>query len=469
MSDMGPLGLYEYGDDSAIERTNRRKAHDASAPPNAAFDEAPMWAPTRALRRAAAVAAVAMVMGVLFGRLDLVIIAVPFVVGVTVALFKRPTRPPTVRLEVARSINAEGGDVDARLLVFNPDGTEYSSLVTRTAIPQWIKTRHGYGTYAATVAPNTATTVQIGGRVERWGEHPIGPAHVQAYACDNLLQCRPVAAPEKQVRAYPVSDPFTADDAMPRAGGLAGAHHSRRPGEGGELAGVRHYQPGDRLRRIDWRVSLRTRELHVNHTLSDRDAEVALLLDMGADAGESGGVDGDASVLDMTVRAAASIADHYLSRGDRVSCVEYGGRIRRLRAGTGRRHYLTILDWLLGVRVWQGAADEERLVRTGGLPTNALVVMLTPLLDDSAVNALAHLARSGRFVVVVDTLPPGLVPPHESGWSPIAARLWRLDRGNLVAELREHGVPVVQWTGTGSLDQVLRDVTRMSAARGALV
>nr|WP_285662928.1 DUF58 domain-containing protein [Actinorhabdospora filicis] len=428
-----------------------------------------MWAPTRALRRAVAVAATAAGLGVLFGRLDLVVVAVPFIVGLSIALLKRPTRPPTVRLDIERAINAEGGDVDARLMVFNPEDTEYSSLVTRTAVPRWIKARHGYGTYAATVAPNTATVVQIGGSVERWGEHPIGPAHVMAYACDNLLQCRPVAAPMQQVRAYPVSEPFTADDAMPRAGGLSGAHRSRRPGEGGELAGVRHYQPGDRLRRIDWRVSLRTRELHVNHTLSDRDAEVVLLLDMGADAGESGGVKGASSVLDTTVRATASIADHYLSRGDRVSCVEYGGRIRRLRAGGGRRHYLAILDWLLGVRVWQGSGDEERLLRTGGLPSNALVVMLTPLLDDSAVAALATMARSGRFVVVVDTLPPDVRPPHDTPWSPIAERLWRLDRENVVAELREHGVPVVPWTGTGSLDQVLRDVTRMSAARGAVI
>ena len=30
--------------------------------------------------------------------------------------------------------------------------------------------------------------------------------------------------------------------------------------------------------------------------------------------------------------------------------------------------------------------------------------------------------------------------------------------------LAEIGVPVVQWAGTGSLDQVLRDVTRLAAA-----
>ena len=71
-------------------------------------------------------------------------------------------------------------------------------------------------------------------------------------------------------------------------------------------------------------MSLRTRQLHVAATLSDRDAEVVVLLDVLAEAGRSGGVDGAASVLDTTVRAAAAIAEHYLHRGDRVSLLEYG-------------------------------------------------------------------------------------------------------------------------------------------------
>src|SRR5207248_11299402 len=145
------------------------------------------------------------------------------------------------------------------------------------------------------------------------------------------------------------NDVFEADDSMPRAAGLVGAHHSRRPGEGGELAGVRMFGPGDRLRRIDWRVSLRTRQLYVASTLSDRDAGVVLGLGVLHAAGRSGGVPGTRSVLDTTVRAAAGIAEHYLHRGDRVALLEYGFRARRLRAASGRRPYHTALAWLMGV------------------------------------------------------------------------------------------------------------------------
>jgi hypothetical protein len=39
-----------------------------------------------------------------------------------------------------------------------------------------------------------------------------------------------------------------------------------------------------------------------------------------------------------------------------------------------------------------------------------------------------------------------------------------MERDNLIGLLREAGVPVTAWAGTGSLDQVLADMTRMAAA-----
>jgi uncharacterized protein (DUF58 family) len=257
---------------------------------------------------------------------------------------------------------------------------------------------------------------------------------------------------------------------MPKAAGIAGTHRSRRPGEGGELAGVRPYQHGDRLRRVDWRVSLRNRELYVNATLSERDAEVVLVLDVLHEAGVSGTADGQASVLDTTVRAAAGIAEHYLHRGDRVSMLEFGPRMRQLRPATGHRHYLAILEWLLDVRVMPGGAvPSSRLFGPRLLPANALVLFLTPLLDDRSAAIVAQLARSGRFVLAVDTLPRSARPDHTSDWTDLAYRLWKLDRENLISRLREVGVPVVAWAGAGSLDEVLRDVTRMAAAPRALL
>lgn len=98
------------------------------------------------------------------------------------------------------------------------------------------------------------------------------------------------------------------------------------------------------------------------------------------------------------------------------------------------------------------------------LSSNALVVVFTPLVDGRSAKMLARLARSGRFVVAVDTLPPSATPPARGQWTDVAHRLWRLDRDNTIGQLREHGVPVVTWAGAGSLDLVLRDVARLASA-----
>ncbi|WP_422734308.1 DUF58 domain-containing protein [Micromonospora sp. WMMD558] len=441
------------------------------------------WVPTPALGRAVLLTGLLLIAAVLLGRVDLIVLAAPIALGTAYALRRRPATAPQVWITAADGHLVEGGELSGTVSVGNPDPVGYDVAVLRTRVSPWLRveraTLAGATTataservpsvvdrpFATSVPPDAAVDLELTGTARRWGRHPLGPAGARVAAAQGLLVSRAVIVEPARVRVYPVTEPFDAVEAMPRAAGLVGAHHSRRPGEGGELAGVRVFAPGDRLRRIDWRVSLRTRQLHVAATLSDRDAEVVVLLDVLAEAGASGGVNGTASVLDTTVRAAAAIAEHYLHRGDRVALQEYGPAARRLRPGTGRRHYLTVLEWLLDVQAGSSPHEpSEFAFGTQMISPDALVVVLTPLLDERAAQMLARLARSGRFVVAVDTLPADLPPPKERGWAEVAYRLWRLDRDTMIEQLREHGVPVVRWAGAGSLDQVLRDVARLATA-----
>ena len=441
----------------------------AAVPPQGqAADEgwaSPAWVPTRALGRTVLLTGLLLVLGVALGRVDLVLLAALVAIGAAIGLRRMPRSAPELTVDATEEHIVEGGSVGAGLTVANADVIGYDLVVVRTRTSPWLELRDADRPFAITVAPDGWTAVELPGEATRWGRHDVGPAAARVAACGGLLACRPVVTPARGVRVYPETEPFAATEAMPAAAGLVGNHRSRRPGEGGELAGVRPFAPGDRLRRIDWRVSLRTRDLHVASTLSDRDAEVLLLLDVLGEAGASGGVKGRASVLDTTVRAAAAIAEHYLQRGDRVSLMEYGSSARRLRAATGRRQYLTVLEWLLDVRADTGdEGPHEHVFGAHHVSSDALVVVLTPLVDPRSADMLAGLTQSGRFTVAVDTLPAGAAPPDRSPWTPVATRLWRMERENVLGRLREHGVPVVTWAGTGSLDLVLRDVSRLASA-----
>ena len=449
-------------------------ASPAPVPRQAAADADPQpatqWASTRALGRAVLITGVLLIAAVLLGRVDLVVLATPFALGTAFALRRRPSVAPRVRLISDDVHLVEGGAVTGGVTVGNPDAVGYDLVIVRTLVAPWLRIERGDRPFVRTVAAGDADDIELRGEALRWGRHALGPAAARAVACDGLVASRPVVTGARGVRVYPVTEPFDADEAMPRAAGLVGGHRSRRPGEGGELAGVRIFGPGDRLRRIDWRVSLRARQLHVAATLSDRDAEVVLLLDVLAEAGRSGGIKGSASVLDTTVRAAAAVAEHYLHRGDRVAMLEYGPAARRLRPATGRRQYLTVLEWLLDVRAEPSPYEPyDQVFGPHLLSSDALVVVLTPLIDPRSAPMLARLARAGRFVVAVDTLPHAAVPQRPGRWTEMAHRLWRLDRKNTIGQLREHGVPVVAWAGAGSLDLVLRDVARLASAPKAVL
>jgi uncharacterized protein (DUF58 family) len=404
---------------------------------------------------------------VLISRFDLVVLATPFALGTALSLLRRPGRAPTLEVTTGEPFVVEGAELDVGVGVGNPNPGGFDLVVVRLTVPRWVRLEHSDRPYAVGVDPGTIASVDLHGRVLRWGRHPLGPVDAHGFAADGLLISRPVQAPALPIKAYPAIEHFDAAEAMPRAAGHVGGHRSRRPGEGGELAGVRRFGSGDRLRRIDWRVSLRTRELHVVSTLSDRDAEVVVLLDALHEAGRSGGIDGRASVLDTTVRAAAGIAEHYLRRGDRVALLQYGGTVRHLRAASGRRHYMTALEFLLDVDA-SGDHDEPPPSSFGPqlVQANALVMVLTPLLDVRSAAMLANLARAGRFVVAVDTLADPVLRVRATGrWGDVAQRMWRLEREAIIGQLREHGVPVVAWGGAGSLDEVLQGVARVAVGR----
>ena len=125
--------------------------------------------------------------------------------------------------------------------------------------------------------------------------------------------------PDLATATLPVPAAFDASAPTPHPRGLIGLNRSARPGSGSEFNTIRQFHPGDRLRRIHWPVSLRTGELHVTSTYADEDAHVVLLVDAFSDLGPREGIDGRPTSLDLTVRAAGAISEHFLSSGDRLT------------------------------------------------------------------------------------------------------------------------------------------------------
>jgi len=297
----------------------------------------------------------------------------------------------------------------------------------------------------------------------RWGTRPAGNAMLAATSPWAGYRWGPQRLPEVTLVALPEARAFTSAES-PHPVGLIGQNRSRRGGDGSEFFAIRPFQPGDRLRRVNWRTTLRTGEVHAVGTTAQEDSSLMILLDAVTDVGASGGLDGDASALDVGVRAASALAAHHIQVGDRVSLRVLGRTNQVLGPGAGVRHQRRLQELLAEVQPgWPNLLGARHLRFRAGADT--VVVVLSPMLTPEITTVMVTLARRGLTIVAVDTLAPTTVPepardPHS------AARLaWRMrlvEREMQITEVTRRGIPVVPWRGPGTLDEVLRRLARRS-------
>jgi hypothetical protein len=261
---------------------------------------------------------------------------------------------------------------------------------------------------------------------------------------------------------HPRATPVRIVPAPRETGAPFGHHASRKVGDGTDFADIRRFTAGDRMRRINWPVSLRTRHLHVNKFYVERSAEVILLLDAFSEIGAR-----PDSSLDHCVRAAAGLAMAYLRHHDRVGLLLFGGWVRWTKPAAGPTQYANIVQSLARVSITPSAfLHDLSALRESMLPRHAMILALTPLVDERFSRTVIRLADQGRDVVLLairtDELSEGFVPRRAN--DPLVRRLWLLERDERLRELRGHGVRAANWSPSLPIEMAL-DVSRQPNMR----
>jgi uncharacterized protein (DUF58 family) len=418
------------------------------------------WQETAALSRSLALSGVGLAAAVLFGEPVLVVLTAPLLLLAALGLVHRPVSTPRVESRLEHLVLHEGRGTRSVLTVDDLDGVEQVTRIVATT--PFVAMHPAHGRVADLVGTGQrCTDVEVSPR--RWGRRTVGEENVALTSAWGGYRWGPVKLPGSQLDVLPVRAPFDSRAEAPQPLGLVGAHRSRRQGDGSEFAAIRPFHAGDRLRRINWRVSLRAGALHVVTTRSEEDTAVLLLVDALADHGRSGGVDGASSSLDVTVRAAAALAEHHVRRGDRVALRVIGPGGEKTGYGAGQRHLRILLGRLARLEVgdprWL-SIDPLQL----GVTAGTVVVALSPMLSTSMATVTATLVRRGLPVLVIDTLPTDATPAVVEGTDPqvaeLAWRMRRLDRDEVLERLAALGCPVVPWQGPGTVDDVLRRLAR---------
>jgi uncharacterized protein (DUF58 family) len=424
------------------------------------------WRPTAGLVRATIVAAMGIALGILLGGPLVVVLASPFLLWTMLALINQPSTTPRIASVLDHTTLHEGQGTTSRLRLRSIDHVEHVTRVVGAA--EHVALHPARGAVGG-LFDGSGPVLEVSPR--RWGRRRVGDEWVGLTSTGGGFRWGPVHVGGSEIWSLPTTAPFDSRAEAPQPVGLVGANRSRRLGNGSEFAGIRGFHAGDRLRRINWRVSLRTGELHVVTARSEEDSGVLIVVDGFADHGRSGGVDGQASSLDITVRAAAALAEHFTRSGDRVSLRIVGGASEFVQYGAGARHLRRLQTTLARLQPGQPrdySVDHLQFRATAG----TVVLVLSPMLHEAVVTATATLIRRGLPVMVIDTLPPEATPAvYEGGDSRAAAAAWRMrvtDREGLLAQLARTGCPIVPWQGPGTLDEVLHRLARRAQAPRAV-
>jgi uncharacterized protein (DUF58 family) len=414
------------------------------------------------------VAALALLAGLALGRPELVAVAAPLAVLVVAGL--ATARDPELAAEVtvdreralvgdqvtvALTVRAAGPVERLEVLLVVPPGMEGpdggpggSSLAPRRA--------GGVRTWAVAVrlAAGEERTVAVPLTCRRWGAYPLGDVLLRAHDRFRLFTWERRLDERAVVKVFPVPDALRSMVRPFETQVSTGSHVAAQRGDGIEFADLRPFLPGDRPRSINWRATARRGALMVNQRHPERATDVVLFLDSFLDVrGPTG------STLDQAVGAAASLAAAYLRQRDRVGLVSFGGFVQWLQPGSGQAALYRLLDTLMETQVYATAAWKGiRHLPPRTLPAKALIVALTPLVDERGVAALFDLLARGYDLAVVDISPLAHAGPAGGEWGELARRLWALERETLRHRYQRLGAAVVEWRDAMHLQQVLLEV-----------
>lgn len=245
---------------------------------------------------------------------------------------------------------------------------------------------------------------------------------------------------------------------------MSGMYRSVFRGRGMDFEEVRAYQPGDDIRRMDWRVTARSNRPHTKLFREERERPVLLCVDSGASMRFGTRI---AFKSVQAARAAALLGWAALENHDRIGTLIFSGASAlESRPAGGKRALLYCLQLLVAASTSAPAPERqaslsETLLRLRHVTRHGcLVILISDFLglDVAAEQQLAALARHNDMLAirVFDPLEAELPPPDQYAFSDglRIQSLWTADRAlrdryrnefqarseHLVTVCREHGI-----------------------------
>lgn len=383
------------------------------------------------------------------------------VFGALASLFS----PPAPHLEVERKVEKEalyeGEEISVRLSLRNP-GEALPILEVYDGLPRGSVLTQGTNHLLLALDRGETKRLEYRLKFPLKGRYAVGPVVMRSRDPLGLYVKTMDISSEDALVVAPRFEDLRKVTVLPRrTRPRLGQVPAKIPGLGTEFWAIREYEAGDDLRRINWKASARLDSLLTNEKESERSGDVILVLD----AREAANVGYSAyNAVELGIRALASLAARLLQDRNRVGLVVQRDVMGWVSPAFGRKQFYRIMDGLIAVRPGgQVPFEQISWMLRRYLPTKALLIIISPLIDRSVTDSIAELRAAGFDIILLSpsSLEVERMTIGEGSYEELAYRVLRMQRDANVAYLRRFA-HVVDWNPEEPLALALKKVSLWS-------
>ena len=285
--------------------------------------------------------------------------------------------------------------------------------------------------------------------------------HVRVSDPFGLIETELDLPAEAKVQVHPELHKFRPFALRPqRTVHSAGSIPARLGGSGTDFWGVREYQPGDSLRRLDWRLTARyPHKFFTKEFEQEEIADIGLILDARRNTDLRVG---ESSLFEHAARATASLAEVFLRQGNRVSLLVYQQHIINLFPGYGKVQLNRILRTLARITAEEdGSLNSLQFLPLQMFSSHSLIVILSPLTSGDW-RLFRRMRAYGYQVLLISPDPLDyarqMLPTDRV--TRLATRLTRLERQMEINQIAQLWIPVIDWQVNQPLSPLVRNALK---------
>jgi uncharacterized protein (DUF58 family) len=383
--------------------------------------------------------------GLIAQKGSLLALAIPFIVYLVAGLVFTPEKP---NLQGERILDddrvTQNAPLAVRLRITNL-GAPIENLQVDESVPTGLKVIEGHANLITSLDAGETVEINYTLRGKR-GYYHLAGCDVKVRDHLGLIQKQQELSLSNRFLVLPQAYRLPNIAIRPRNTRVyPGLIPARKGGPGVEFFGIREYHSGDPMRWINDRISARHEQtIYVNEFEQERAVDVGIILDCRK---ETNLFRGNADLLEHATHAAATLAESFLSYGNRVGLLIYGGGRIWVHPGYGKIQRERILQALATVRLYDRIIDKElSYLPTRLFPARSQLVLISSLLFED-LPTLISLRAHGYPLLIISPDPVEFETNllGNNRYATQASRFARLERDFLLRQLRRSGARVFEW------------------------